>query len=245
LVGGNERAEPELRSAIDASGDSPAHPIDELRASLATVLRRLDRRDEAIELLRKRRVRGDASPELLRALANQLGPAPGDFQAPRLDDDAPERLEAVSALREAATHHSDPRRGMTLHNLYALLHGGSDQEDAQADELVDELMATDAYYRRAWYVHRAKAASHWHRGGRLVEAGDADEAPGHFEAAARWYSSALRARPKLRIGMQRYRWVRFPPSAVLLANARDAHWAAGHQLRARWYGWRMNLGTTV
>lgn len=226
LMGDYDRAERELRAAIAASGDSPSHPIDELRVALAGVVTDLDRRDEALALLRQRRARGDASPELLRALAFHLGPMPGDFDEGRSLDPA-QRLEAAEALREAARHRADPLRATTLYNLYNLLPQEPDSDDGrEAEEILQELLG-DGFYRRAWYMHRHKGATHWYRALGLAKEGDESAALVEFQQAAKWYSSALRARPTIRFNYfadgHRHLWVRFPPSPVLEANARDAH----------------------
>jgi hypothetical protein len=112
------RAEREFRSAIEASGDSDSHPIDELRCALAGVLVRQDQRSEAVEELRARAARNDPSPELLRTLARYLRPQPGEFREHLpYPSSAEDQAEAIAALRRAAESRADPKRPMTLYNL--------------------------------------------------------------------------------------------------------------------------------
>jgi hypothetical protein len=155
-----ERAEKELRAAIAASGDSEAVVIDDLRCQLAKVLTRMDRRDEASELLRRRPQGHGPSPELLRMFAYSLGAQPGDFDADYTDAPLENRSEALDALRAAAAIRSDPKRPMTLYNLSALLSDENEAERAEADDALEEAMTTSRYYRRAWYARRTRGANH-------------------------------------------------------------------------------------
>jgi hypothetical protein len=243
ILRNDEDARRLLEEAIQTSGDSPAHPIDELRVKLASVLRRTEGRTAALEMLRQRRQRDNASPELLRTLATHLGPYPGDF-----DDGAgrnpQERAEAIAALRDAMEHPADPLRTSTMYNLHSLLASPAPtaEENAESERLLDEIMAADRYYRDAWYVHKHKGATHWWRGIQCEENGNAAGARAEFRTSARWYSSAIRARPKLRVFYaedgERRLWLRFPPSPVMLANARDAHYRCGQLRRSAYYARR-------
>lgn len=241
LVGDLDRADKELAAAIEASGNSRSHVIDEIRCVRADSLMQAGRPEEARELLRERATRDDPSPELLRAFARVLGPQPG---GPREAKHAPgvrERAnEAIAALRRAADVRSDPKRAVSLYNLSAL--HAADPADEEA--ALAEAMRISRFYRHAWYARRSVGAFHWHRGLAAKEAGRREEATREFTEAASWYSAALRSRPRFRVlyrdgGTRSFvRW--FPRSAKLQANAADAHAEAGHRLRARWHGWRTN-----
>jgi tetratricopeptide (TPR) repeat protein len=244
ITGDLSRAERELRAAIDASNDSDSPVIDELRCHLAGVLVRQDRRDEAVLLLRDRAARDNPSAELLRTLARFLGRQPGDFSAEfginEADDNPPERVEALNALRAAAEIRADPKRPMTLYNLATLLNWRS-EDRAEAEAALAEAMETSRYYRRAWYTRRARGALHWSVGELALSEGDDEMAKTEFYEAARWYSAALRTRPHFRIWLPDpqlpviHAFTRFRGSPVLHANAEDAHRQAGHRLRTLWH----------
>jgi tetratricopeptide (TPR) repeat protein len=228
--GDTRRAERLLRGTLERASRSTSHVIDGIRVDLARALMGQDRRDEALAILRERAKGGDASPQLLRTLARFLGRQPGDFIHSK--DEAAD-AEAIAALRQAAADRSDPARPMTLYNLTVYL--GLDNPETV--ELLEEAAATSRLYRRAWYVRRARGALHWHRGQDCL-AQDPVAAKREFAEAAKWYSAALRSRPKLRLRSPRYHgwrfWKRYPPSPILLANAADAHCAAGHHVRCGW-----------
>jgi predicted Zn-dependent protease len=234
------RAEREFRSAIEASGESDTHPIDELRCALAGVLVEQGRRTEAVEELRARAARDNPSPQLLRTLARYLPPQPGEFREhlpyPESDND---QAEAVAALRRAAEQRSDPRRPMTLYNLSQILPSGDEKERR---DVLAEAMAQSRFYRQAWYTHRALGAMDYHTAVARQQAGDELAARDLFRNAAREYRSALRRRPKLRLWWydagRRYLYMRFPGSPVLHANAQDACEGAGQRLGAMWHAYR-------
>lgn len=236
-----ERAEREFRAAISASGDSDSAVIDLLRCELAKVLMRMDRRDEARSLLRSRVGRGGASAELLRTFARVLGRQPGDYIAEYVEGPEELRSEALEALRAAAEIRGDPKRAMTLYNLSALLSDEGDEGEESHEALI-EAMRTSRYYRQAWYTRRTRAAMHWYAGRAASARGDAATAKHEFKQAARWYSAALRSRPRFRLfwreGMVVSLIRPFPPSPVLHANAEDAHGAAGHRVRTAWHHFR-------
>jgi tetratricopeptide (TPR) repeat protein len=204
----------------------------------------LERRSEAQELLR-RRARGNApSPELLRTFARLLGPQPGDYASDFTDEPDEHRSEALDALRAAAANRADPMRPMTLYNLSALL---SDEGD-ESERALKEAMAASPYYRRAWYARRTRGASHWHAGQRALAAGQPERAKSEFREAARWYSAAIRARPRFRVWYREWTTMTLRPlahfsgSPILHGNAEDAHRAASHRLRAWWHRWRAERG---
>lgn len=236
LLGDNERALKLLREALAASGSSTSHVIDDVRSELAVALVRQGDRPEALRLLRERARGENPSPELLRTLARFLGPQPGDFVIRQTDD---EREEAIEALRRAAKSRSDPKRAMTLYNLSVDLGMRSEDSRAESIERLEEAMEASRYYRRAWYVRRTLAAHHWHTAQRFATDGLEPEARQEYKAAARWYSRAIRSRPRVRFGYWtgagRVLLQRFPPSPLLHANAHDAHREAGHRFRASWH----------
>jgi hypothetical protein len=238
LGGDLPRAEREFRAAIEASGNSDSHPIDELRCALARVLVHDNRRSEAVAELRARVGRDNPSPELLRTFARYLPPQPGEFREHLpYPESADDQADAIAALRQAAAQRSDPRRPMTLYNLSQILPAGEERRETLA-----EAMGTSRFYRQAWYTHKALGASHYQAAVAQVDAGDEPAARELFRSAACEYRSALRRRPKLRLllrdGGTVHVYTRFPSSPVLHANARDACEGAGQPRRARWHLWR-------
>jgi len=129
---------------------------------------------------------------------------------------------------------------MSLYNLAMLLSWRADERQEAEDALI-EAMRSSRYYSKAWYARRARGALHWSAGEIALSGGDDEAARLEFAEAARWYSAALRTRPRLRIWLydDRYHAIRviarFPGSPILHANAEDAHRQAGHRLRALWH----------
>jgi tetratricopeptide (TPR) repeat protein len=239
-AGDLDRAETELRAAIQASGDSHSAAIDNVRCELAKVLVELDRREEARTLLRERANAHTPSAELLRTFARILSAQPGDFNEYAFGpDDEARRTEALDALRSAAEIRADPKRPMTLYNLAALLGYHDEAERSEAETALRQAMAESRFYRRAWYARRQRGAMHWAEAERALTAGDDEAAHSEFAQAARWYSAALRSRPRFRFrwrGGEAPRLVTwFPRSPILHANAEDAHRASGHAIRATWH----------
>jgi tetratricopeptide (TPR) repeat protein len=239
ILGDDERALRLLREALAVSGSSTSHVIDDVRSELAVALVRQGDRPEALRLLRERAQGENPAPELLRTLARCLGPQPGDFVIRQTDE---ERAEAIWALRRGANSRNDPKRAMTLYNLSVDLGVRSEDSSAESMELLEEAMEASRYYRRAWYVRRTLAAHHWHTARRFTTDGLETEARQEYKAAARWYSRAIRSRPRVRFGYWtgagRVLLQRFPPSPLLHANAHDAHREAGHRYRTTWHGRR-------
>jgi hypothetical protein len=118
---------------------------------------------------------------------------------------------------------------------------------AEGAELLRELYETNRWYHKAWYVRRDLGAEAWWRGQAARRAGDEATALEVFRDAARFYSAALRARPKFRFfAMVRIddqpvwqAFLRYPPNPLLRGNALDAHRESGHRWRATWHGRRL------
>lgn len=212
--------------------EEPSHQIDKLRVDLALAVSAQGRHDEALAILRARAAENDASPELLRTVHRLILSASAyrEFAAE-------EKAEALEVLRKAADYRADPQRPMTLYNLLMVIFR-PEEESEEAVELLDELLASHSYYRYAWYVKRLRGVVAWHRFQRLSAQGDHEGAKAAASEAAKWYSRAIRARPKLKLfTFERGRWIFFrtyPSSAILHANAYDAHAHAGNRLRA-WF----------
>ena len=149
----------------------------------------------------------------------------------------------MSALRRAVQYDTDPQRDMTIYNLAVILWlRGEETGREEAERLLADLMHTSSFYRRTWYTRFHRGAMHYEMASKAREQGEEDESRRHYKAAARFYSSGLRARPRVR-----FRWrdgpriwliKRFDRSPIMYANAKDAHEGAGHGLRTRWHEWR-------
>jgi hypothetical protein len=166
--------------------------------------------------------------------------------------------EKLSALRVAAEDTNDPRSEVSLYNLITeLLSSTGAKDDAGQDEAVrqtraeawqklDELRERSSYYRGTWYVKRLCGLRAWLEF-RSISAEHRAHSPEGMAAAteaAKWYSKAIRARPRFglwRFGDEKLRR-RYRPrslrSPILDANAFDAHFYAGHKRRARYHEWR-------
>jgi hypothetical protein len=164
--------------------------------------------------------------------------------------------EIISALRDAAADETDPRRDISLYNLINVLLGAAGEADDKSDEAdtlredawrkLDELRARSSYYRKAWYVKRLCGLRGWLRFERIAaeHAGPTPEGIGAAREAAKWYSRAIRARP--RFGLVRFAdssvWARYRVrslrSPILDANAFDAHFYGKHRWRALYHQFR-------
>jgi tetratricopeptide (TPR) repeat protein len=230
------RAEELLNNAISRAPKSTIPQFDVLRVSLADSIAAQGRVQHALVLLRER-VNGPApSSYLLRSYAQRLG---GLVTHSHATPDLRRRAEALSALRRAVKDEHDPARDMSVYNLLARLTGPdlTPQTVAEADTLADELGDSDSGYRKLWWVKKAKAVVLSLQADAAREAGDGDRARKLDAQAARWWSRAIRARPRLQIawvGVRRRfaRLVVFPPSAILHSLALEAHKNAGHRVRA-------------
>jgi tetratricopeptide (TPR) repeat protein len=231
------RAEQLLRETLNRVGDTGSEAADVIRLDLANALVQLGRKPEAIQILRERAQQETVSPDVLRALSYFLfrSPIAGEYE------------ESVQALRRALEDRTDPLRDMTLYNLLMLL--GPTEE---SEELLDELITSrSSHYPRAWYVKRLRGFQHWQKGDELANAGQEEASRREFLLSARWYTAAIRARPRfvpdegrwvisvplLRpiILPPRRRYLPIPPK--MRANAVDAWVRAGRPFRATFYGW--------
>lgn len=195
--------------------------------------------------------------------ARVFGEEFGDFEAHEKKLralDASLREEIIAALITASDDEHDPRRDMSLYNLVnALLSAAAqadEQEEGTGEELrqeawgrLEQLRERSAYYRQTWYVKRLCGLRAW-RAFQAISAGDGAHSPEGIEAAreaATWYSAAIRARPRFvrtRLSddpvWKRYR-LRSRRSPILDANAYDAHFFAGHRVRASYHNLRVML----
>lgn len=233
-----------LRDALGIAGESTNAQIDELRLALARAMAAEDEIDEAIDFLRARVEGVNPSPELLRGFAHLLLDRANRVAAVGGRPDPADRNEQIAALRLARGQDADPLRDQTTYNLFAALDFGeaSEEERREADELLEELLRSQARYGKQWYVRRAAALRSWRRVEKAwgEENRDAEQAAG--KDAAKWYSRTIRARPRLqlrRVGRRPWQWLHWIPlSPILYANAVDAHRVAGNQIRARFLEWR-------
>jgi tetratricopeptide (TPR) repeat protein len=230
-----ERAEKLLREAIAVAPTSTSHQVDKLRANRALALLVLGRGAESLKLLRKRRQFPDPSPYLLRTLSILLRLARETLPT----DEKKLADESAAVLRQAAETRSDPLLEETKYNLASTLRWGTTKaERREGTSLLEELDEKSSYYHRAWYLHRDLGWDYWHRGMDAKRTGRDDEAQTHFARSARHYRRALRRRPRFRLlekdGGQRRVIVRYPPAAIMHAQAADAQLGAGHKRRANW-----------
>jgi tetratricopeptide (TPR) repeat protein len=232
LLGQPKRATNVLQEALAIAGGTDSPAVDQIRIALADALAAQGQTDGALRLLRQRAREESASPELLRTLASYLV----------AEERPPEerRREAIELLRRAAADRQDPLLDVTLYHLAQQLSQVEGGED-EAHELFQELLASrGSHYSRAWYVMRGVGVWHWKRAVELMEAGRAEEARREARLAARWYTRALRRRPKVRwVAWGSRPWMRRPrrilPSPRMFANACDAHRLAGQAFRWRYY----------
>jgi tetratricopeptide (TPR) repeat protein len=230
------RAEELLDDAISRAPESTIPQFDVLRVSLADSMAAQGRAQHALALLRGR-VNGHVpSPYLLRSYADRVG---GLVTHAHAAPDLQRRAEALSALRLAADDEHDPARDMTVYNLLARLTGPdlTAETVAEADTLADELLNSASGYRKLWWVKKAKAVVLSLQADAARQAGNAGRARELYAHSARWWSRAIRARPRLRVEwfgvhLRFARLVVFPPSALLHSFALETHINAGHRVRA-------------
>jgi len=230
-----EEAEGLLDVALATAGSSSNHQIDSLRVAWAVAISEQGRLDEAVASLRDRVELPDPSPHLLRGLAGLLARS-GWEEGPTAEADSE---EAAELLGRALQDETDPQRDMTAYNLCNQIPRGTPEHDA----LVDQLLAPKSSYRRLWYVKQLEAIRCWVGVEDARRAEDHEAVRAHGKESARWYGRTLRARPRLQfLGFLRrppfIRLKTFERSPILYANTKDAHAAAGHRWRARYFEWR-------
>ncbi len=221
-----------LADGIAIAPESKSAQIDLLRCVQAKALVANGEREEGLRRLRARYEDGDASPELLRTFSYLLvDPTQHTTEA--------EAREGIDALRKAAEDHADHRRDQTLYNLSQQIAWSPDPaEQQEGRELMEQLSHSASHYRDAWYFKRTLGAIAWDR--YSDDLGNGKGNPDLAADAARWYTRAIRARPKVRFmyrrpGRPKEIVTRFVIPPVMFANAKDAHKAAGHRVRAAWY----------
>jgi tetratricopeptide (TPR) repeat protein len=249
--GDDERAVPLLREALAISPESTSWLVDGLRVSLAQALCRRGDVSEGLALVESRLNGGNPSPHLLRSYGFLAWWYPDPNAVGQLTEaeEAQRRARIESAYRKALAIRSDPQRDMTAFNFlsYLVLQPPEDAEGteqaAEADELLMHLASPQSEYSRTWYVRRTMGLMAWRRAVNAWRQNDDVLAQREAKEAARWYSRAIRVRPRLKLmGIQRswpfVQYTRYSPSAIMQANAKDAHQLAGHRFRARWHEWR-------
>ncbi len=243
-----ERALELLDRALAVAGESTNAQIDALRSARARALSELDQVELGIESLRERAAGPDPSPALLRELAHLLlrwVNADAELgRQPPLEA----RAEMLQTLRLARADETDPQREQSTYNLFAILDfaAADERERAEGSVLLDELLRSRSGYQRQWYVRRAAGVRAWRALEHAHAAGDEAAAKREGAEAGRWYSRAIRARPRIQVDALGFHWPplrfhRVPPSPILYANAYDGHHWGGHRLRARWCEWRFQL----
>lgn len=245
VVGAHDEAVELLDKALVVAGDSTNAQIDALRVSRALSLVELDKGDAAIESLRERAWGEDPSPHLLRSLAHLLLRRANALAHESQDFGRADRDEAVRALRLAREDDTDPQRDQTTYNLLALLEPDTQGERDRQEtyRLLDELLSADTGYQRQWYVRRAAGVRAWRELERAWTKGDPEKVKAAGKEAGKWYSRAIRARPRVQLDYVGFappflKWHLIPRSPILYANAHDGHRYAGHRLRAWWLEWR-------
>lgn len=234
---------------------------EDLTPQQAEMLRNAEQLLEQAEKLESRADKLESQAEGLHARA--LGE---DFETYEQREERLRRLdgalreESIAALVAAAEDVRDPGRDISRYNLVnALLAAGAEADDMEkdkGDELrekawkqLEELRQQSSYYRQTWYVKRLRGLRAWLTFQRISEERGAHSEVGIKAAreAAKWYSAAIRARPRVRVVRyadeplwRRYR-LRSARSPILDANALDAHFFAEHSIRARYHHLRFQL----
>lgn len=236
-------------------------PEEHLTPKQAEMLRNAEQLLEQAEKLESRaeKMEGQAEKLYARALGEDFGNYEHYERRLRRLDEAL-REESIAALAAAADDATDPGRDISLYNLVnALLSAGTEADEMEkgnGDELrekawkhLDELRERSAYYRQTWYVKRLCGLRAWMTFQRISaeHRAHSDEGIKAAHEAAKWYSAAIRARPRVRVMhysdetlWRRYR-LRSARSPILDANAFDAHFFAKHSIRAGYHQSRFQL----
>jgi Tfp pilus assembly protein PilF len=239
-LGQSDQAEESLREALAVAPDSESSAIDGIRMSLARVIFAQGRHDEAIDLLRRRPNQVTASADLLVLLAHLLSSLYDPSNPWGRTADPSVDAEILELLRRAAKDVANHRWDLFRYNLAVKLLL-RDEHRGEGLAIIEELLHSRSHYRRAWYIRRLVAVAYWNRAQDSMREGREDEARRVAKQAAKWYSRSIRARPKFRIVRRRRLRVelrRYQRSAILHANARDAHQLAANRIRARYHHWR-------
>lgn len=240
---GNDPAAVEsmLTDVLTICGNNQSPRVDFLVADLAEALLQQGKLQEALALTRPRADRPDPppAPTLLRTAHHAVFES---LEALPLDQHRRQQLHAagVTWLRRAAQDLADPGRDQSLYNLVMALSEDDPVQVEEAVELLHELRRISPHYRSAWYVYRLLGAMTWRD---VTSADDRKDRLRAATASARWYSRAIRARPRAKwfyvdqTGTFHF-LARFHRSPIMYANAAEAHESAGHPVRGKYHGTR-------
>jgi tetratricopeptide (TPR) repeat protein len=230
-----------LTDVLTICGNNQSPRVDFLVADLAEALLQQGKFQEALALTRPRADRPDPAPAptLLRTAHHAVFET---LEAVPLDQHTSQQLHAVGVnwLRRAARDLADPGRDQSLYNLVMALDGDDPDQAREAVELLHELRRVSPQYRSAWYVYRLLGALSWQH---VIAADHQKDRRDAATVSARWYSRAIRARPRAKwfyvdqTGAFHFR-ARFHRSPIMHANAAEAHRTAGHSVREKYHGTR-------
>ena len=233
------QAETEFRSALSVvEEDSTSAGVDFLRSRLAHAIYWQGREEEALDYLRGRATLPSTSTDLLFEFASLLGL--WNEETPFVsggggDPSVRDEIEAV--LHRVVADRTYPSHDQATYNLANVLRGSDDEDKIrEARELLQALHSRSAYYSQAWYVKLALAGDRWHEAQKFKQEGNEEAFREEMFLAARLYSQTIKSRPRIGVSRGRFsfRVRRFRKSAILYANAYDAHRACNHKIRA-WY----------
>lgn len=230
-----------LADVLAICGHNQSPRVDFLVADLAEALLQQGKFQEALAWVRPRADRSGPPPApiLLRTAYHAVFET---LEARPLDEHTRQQLHiaGVNWLRRAARDLADPGRDQSLYNLVMALDGEEPDQVKEAVELLHELRRISPQYRSAWYVYRLLGAMTWQE---VTAAEDKQTQRNAAAACARWYSRAVRARPRAKwfyvdqLGGFSFR-ARFHRSPIMHANAAEAHSKAGHPMRERYHATR-------
>lgn len=237
-----EKAEREYEMALGVvSADSRSAGIDHIRVRLAHSIYWQGREKEALDYLRARAIQEPVSTEFLFELASLLGT---HNQANRLESrssDPDIKAEIESLLRRVVEDRTFRSLDQAQYNLANVLMGGDDHDRRlEGQAILENLVVQSSYYSKVWYVKLALGGCHWFRAKELEAKGDDLGYRAEMLLSAHFYREALRSRPRFDVSRGPFptRIRRFRKSAILYANALDAHRESDQRLRA-WYLSRM------
>ncbi len=238
-----DEAEAGFRATLKAlPADSTSDAVDFLRSSLAHAIYGQKRRQEAIDYLRARAAEPSASTELLHDLAMLLrdwNNWNSPFYQGQFDPMVDEEIESL--LRRVADDRTYRGHDQARYNLAeGLAHSHEKAKRAESLRIFEDLDDSSHYYSGAWYVALSLGGHHSLLAQELLEQGEMQAHIAEARKAARHYSEAIRRRPHIRLVHLRLfpKVMRYRRSAILYANAKDAHEQSGHRLLTRYLEWR-------